>query len=181
MLKRSLNSLKILFFAKKHLQICPRSIILIIVIIIDFGDGMDSTARKHSKKRDAILGVMEATGSHPGARWVYEELKPHIPGLSLGTVYRNINLFREEGKLISVGVVKGEERFDARVQAHPHFICTKCGKVIDIPGMESGKFEKTMEKEMRDGDIPGNLRIDYRRTTFYGLCGNCKEPPQPEL
>jgi Fur family peroxide stress response transcriptional regulator len=142
---------------------------------------MDNPVRKHSKKRDAILGVMKGTVSHPGARWVYEQLKPRIPGLSLGTVYRNISLFREEGELVSVGVVNGEERFDARVQPHPHFVCTKCGKIIDLPLMESGKFEKAMEAGMREGNIPGDPHIDYRRTVFYGLCENCKEPPQPEL
>jgi Fur family peroxide stress response transcriptional regulator len=142
---------------------------------------MGNPVRKHSRKRDAILDVMKATVSHPGALWVYEQLKPRIPGLSLGTVYRNINLFQEEGELVSLGVVKGEERFDARIQPHPHFICTKCGKVIDLPFMESGEFERVMEEEMREEDIPGNPRIDYRRTVFYGLCGNCKEPSQPVL
>jgi Fur family peroxide stress response transcriptional regulator len=142
---------------------------------------MGNSVRKHSRKRDAILDVMKATVSHPGALWVYEQLKPRIPGLSLGTVYRNINLFQEEGELVSLGVVKGEERFDARVQPHPHFVCTKCGKVIDLPCMESGEFERAMEAEMRKEGIPGNPRIDYRRTVFYGLCGDCKEPPQPVL
>jgi Fur family peroxide stress response transcriptional regulator len=153
---------------------------LIIVIIISLGDSVEGAVRKHSKKRDAILGVMKATSSHPGARWVYEQLMPCIPGLSLGTVYRNISLFREEGELVSVGVVRGEERFDARVQPHPHFICTKCGKIIDLPITESGRLKKVKVKA-REEDIPENLYIDYRKTVFYGLCGDCKEPTQPEL
>jgi Fur family peroxide stress response transcriptional regulator len=70
---------------------------------------VDNPVRKHSKKQDAILEVMKATVSHPGARWVYEQLKSRIPGLSLGTVYRNISLFQEEGELVSLGVVKGED------------------------------------------------------------------------
>jgi Fur family peroxide stress response transcriptional regulator len=142
---------------------------------------MNIPARKHSKKRDAILKVMRGTVSHPGARWVYEQIKSGIPGLSLGTVYRNIKLFREEGGLASVGVVNGEERFDARVEPHPHFICTKCGKIIDLPLLEDEKFEKAMEARLREDTVPGKPRIDYRRTVFYGLCGDCKEPTQPEL
>jgi Fe2+ or Zn2+ uptake regulation protein len=131
--------------------------------------------RKHSRKRDAILGAMKATLSHPGARWVYEQLKPRIPGLSLGTVYRNIRLLREEGELASAGVVKGEERFDARVEPHPHFVCVKCGKIVDIPLTESGKFKKTMETGMRAEAFPADLHIDYRRTVFNGLCAGCSE------
>jgi Fur family peroxide stress response transcriptional regulator len=137
------------------------------------GDEMDGTGRKHSKKRDEIFKIIRSTSSHPGARWVYEELKPHIPGLSLGTVYRNINLFREEGALISVGVVKGEERFDARVEPHPHFVCTGCGRVIDIPYAESRDLQETMKMEILGEDTPEGLCIDYRKTVFYGTCGSC--------
>ena len=59
--------------------------------------------RKHSKKRDAIYECVRSTKTHPSAEWVYSRLKPEIPDLSLGTVYRNLNLFQQEGRLISVG------------------------------------------------------------------------------
>ena len=45
--------------------------------------------RKHSKKRDAIYECLRNTTTHPSAEWVYAQLKPTIPDLSLGTVYRN--------------------------------------------------------------------------------------------
>ena len=66
-----------------------------------------SVERKYSRKREAILETIRSTKCHPTAQWVYEQLKPRIPDLSLGTVYRNISLFRQEGKLVSVGVVNG--------------------------------------------------------------------------
>ena len=43
-------------------------------------------------------------------RWVYDKLKPEIPDLSLGTVYRNIALFKDEGKVSVICNVNGEER-----------------------------------------------------------------------
>ncbi|MDR1933010.1 MAG: transcriptional repressor, partial [Spirochaetales bacterium] len=90
---------------------------------------MQRAGTKHSKKRDAILEVIMASRSHPGAQWIYNQLKPRIPGLSLGTVYRNISLFMSEGSVVSVGVVNGEERFDGRTEPHPHLVCVRCGKV----------------------------------------------------
>ncbi|MDR1950380.1 MAG: transcriptional repressor [Spirochaetaceae bacterium] len=122
--------------------------------------------RKHSKKRDAILRAIQSTSSHPCAKWVYDRLKPSIPGLSLGTVYRNINLFREEGTVISVGVVDGEERFDGRVSPHPHGVCDRCGRVVDLPcpGPEA-------PDDRREGTT--GFVIDYRKTVFYGLCPDC--------
>jgi Fur family peroxide stress response transcriptional regulator len=126
-------------------------------------------SRKHSKKRDEILALIRSTATHPSARWVYERLKPLIPALSLGTVYRNISLFREEGELVSLGVVRGEERFDGRVEAHPHFVCSRCGKVIDIPEISN----ETLGNIGTLGEERG-FKIEAARTVFYGLCGDCR-------
>jgi Fur family peroxide stress response transcriptional regulator len=125
--------------------------------------------KKHSRKRDGILDLIRSTDSHPSAAWVYERLKPLFPRLSLGTVYRNIRGFREEGELASVGVVRGEERFDGRVEPHPHFVCSRCGKIVDID----------LDMEKTQGITGGaliapDLLVDPRKTVFYGLCGDCR-------
>ncbi|MDR1374763.1 MAG: transcriptional repressor [Treponema sp.] len=125
--------------------------------------------RKHSKKRDAILEIIRSTISHPGARWVYDRLKSRIPGLSLGTVYRNINVFREEGTVASLGVVNGEERFDGTVAPHSHLICENCGRVLDLPGEVQAELSGALPFE-----IPG-FTVDKRKTVFYGLCDGCRD------
>ena len=63
--------------------------------------------RKHSRKRDAILDCMRHTTCHPTAEWVYQQLKPVFPDLSLGTVYRNLSVFKASGMIQSIGVVNG--------------------------------------------------------------------------
>ena len=77
-------------------------------------------AVRYSKKREAILEAIRSTKTHPSADWVYQTLKPTHPDLSLGTVYRNLDFFRQHGTIISVGVVKGQERFDATTTPHTH-------------------------------------------------------------
>jgi Fur family peroxide stress response transcriptional regulator len=139
-----------------------------MIIIIIMVKGLVNKKKKHSKKRDEILKLIRSTGSHPSARWVYEQLKPVFPRLSLGTVYRNIKTCREEGELVSVGVVEGEERFDGRVQPHPHFICSRCGKIIDIGG-------DTNETIGIPGAMFPDLYVDHRKTVFYGFCGECRQ------
>ena len=81
-------------------------------------------ARKNSKKRQVILEALAATTAHPTAQELYQQLKPDYPDLSLGTVYRNLSLFAEEGDAMSVGVFRGQERFDART--NPTRTCTVC-------------------------------------------------------
>ena len=85
-----------------------------------------ATIRKRSRKRDAILACVRATTCHPSAEWVYQRLKPTIPDLSLGTVYRNLSMFKDEGLVISVGTVGGLERFDGNTKPHTHFVCARC-------------------------------------------------------
>jgi Fur family peroxide stress response transcriptional regulator len=127
-------------------------------------------SRKHSKKRDEILAAIRSSASHPSARWVYERLKPLIPALSLGTVYRNINLLREKGELVSLGVVRGEERFDGRVKPHPHVVCPRCGRVIDIPEIPNEALGSVI---LETGKERG-FNIEPARTVFYGLCEDCR-------
>ena len=123
--------------------------------------------RKYSRQREAILSKICSTTSHPTADWIYQELKEEFPNLSLGTVYRNLVLFREDGAIVSVGNVNGQERFDGNILPHGHFVCKKCAAVIDInlPDNQS-------ELIANPCSIKGNKveRIDF---TAYGTCYMC--------
>ncbi len=123
---------------------------------------------KHFKKREAILNCLRSTKTHPSAEWVYTQLKPQIPNLSLGTVYRNLALFKETGEAISIGTVKGIERFDGNTAPHVHYICTACGAVIDLPYIDVPK-ELQSAAESGSGGTVCNCQL-----TFTGICANCK-------
>jgi Fur family peroxide stress response transcriptional regulator len=145
-------------------------IVIIIELIMDY-----LRERKHSKKRDAILELIQSTECHPSAQWIYDKLRPVIRDLSLATVYRNINLFIEEGLVVSCGVVGGEERFDGVASPHPHIICVRCGKVSDLP-CPQGETIKALEDNWKNEERSGageNFSIDFRKTVFYGVCQDC--------
>ncbi|MDR1625337.1 MAG: transcriptional repressor [Spirochaetia bacterium] len=131
-----------------------------------------AVTKKHSKKRDAILREMLATTRHPGAQWVHERLKARIPDLSLGTVYRNIGLFVQEGLLRPLGVINGEERFDAHVEPHPHRVCISCGRIEDVPCPNEALLKRLHGK---NAGGPGGFQIDFRKTVFYGVCPHCSD------
>ena len=122
---------------------------------------------KHFRKRDAILTYLQGTTAHPSAEMVYADLKQQIPDLSLGTVYRNLNLFKEQGLAITVGTVKGVERFDGTVQPHVHFFCTDCGAVLDLPKMDVPQQLVSTAA----GQIGGT--VEQCQMTFTGLCRDC--------
>ena len=125
------------------------------------------TRTKHFRKRDAILNCVCSTTEHPSAEWVYEHVKEEMPDISLATVYRNLSLFKEQGKIISLGTVKGVERFDGNTDPHVHFICAGCGRVLDLPGMKVPE-----ELNAAAGRESGGQVISCQ-LNFTGLCENC--------
>ncbi len=121
-----------------------------------------------SKKRDAIYNAILNDKSHPSAHTVYAGLKDKIPDLSLGTVYRNIALFKNQGKIVTVSTIGGEERYDATVNPHMHFVCSKCGDVVDI----SEHLDLSRYEEKIEGKI--NVKIESHNVIFNGSCNSCK-------
>ncbi|MDR2421128.1 MAG: transcriptional repressor [Oscillospiraceae bacterium] len=127
-----------------------------------------SIKRKHSRRRDAIAAAICDSREHPSAEAVYRSLKPRFPSLSLGTVYRNISMLREEGVIKSVGAVSGEERFDGDLSDHPHFVCERCGAVMDISEDFSPRLSAAEEVASRYG-----VAVTRRALVYYGVCAVC--------
>ncbi len=118
-----------------------------------------------SSKREAIYKTIASTKSHPSAQWVYEQLKDEIPNLSLGTVYRNLALFKQQGKIISVATVDGEERIDADVSDHAHFVCDQCSSVYDLHQSELSPLERELTQK--------GFEIQRKNVVFHGRCSKC--------
>ena len=127
---------------------------------------MEKTS-KHFKKRDAILTCLRSTPEHPSADWIYAKLKPEYPDISLGTVYRNLTLFKQQGIISSLGTVSGVERFDANTEPHVHFICTNCDAVIDLPQMAVPKALCRQAANDAGGEVAAC------QLTFTGVCNSC--------
>ena len=126
-------------------------------------------SKKRFRKRDAILNCLRGTKAHPSAEALYAQLKPEIPDLSLGTVYRNLNLFKEQGLAMSVATVNGVERFDGNTEPHVHFICTDCSAVIDLETMCVPDSLVSAAADCCGGQITGC------QLSFSGICRSCLE------
>ena len=126
-------------------------------------------AAKHFRKRDAILSCLRQTTEHPSADWVYAKLKPEIPDLALGTVYRNLTLFKDQGLIASLGTVGGVERFDGNVTPHVHFICTACHRVTDLSQIQVPEELNASASRASGG------QVESCQLTFRGRCAGCKE------
>ena len=120
---------------------------------------------RHSDVRDKIYEYLCGTKTHPSANMIYNDLKPSIPKLSLGTVYTNLKLFEELGQVIRVANVNGFERYDADTSEHVHLACDECGAVIDIMDADIRKAKKACQA--------GQAQIKSIQIVLHGTCEKC--------
>ena len=120
---------------------------------------------RHSDVRDKIYEYLCGTKAHPSANMIYNDLKPSIPKLSLGTVYTNLKLFEDLGQVIRVANVNGSERYDADTSEHVHFVCDECGAVIDIMDADIKKAKKACQA--------GQAKIKNIQIVLHGTCERC--------
>lgn len=121
---------------------------------------------KYSRQREAILAYLHSTKEHPTAEKVYMELRAQFPKLSLGTVYRNLNLLAESGEILRLSCGDSTDHFDATVTPHYHFVCRKCDKILDLE-MSSLDFIEERAAENFQGKVQGH------QVYFYGECEDC--------
>lgn len=120
---------------------------------------------RHSHQRDMIYNYVLSTKEHPSAEMIYEDLKKVEPALSLGTVYRNLKLLEELGMVKKVTNVNNVERYDAMTEDHVHFVCSKCGAVIDLPDFDQAAVRANFQTAVGE--------VNWVNIIIGGICKDC--------
>lgn len=123
---------------------------------------------RYSHQRERIYEYLTRSCEHPSAEMVYNDLRPEIPGLSLGTVYRNLKLLEELGKVRRVAAYQGTERYDAITEDHIHFLCCRCGRLRDVACTSPDSIRRAITLE--DG-----CRMTKLDLTITGICPDCAD------
>lgn len=121
---------------------------------------------KHSRQRDSIKAFLKDRFDHPTADTVYTCIREEYPNISLGTVYRNLNLLVELGEIQKLTCGDGKDHFDYNTAPHYHFVCNCCGAVQDLPLEPQANIE-AIAQQYTDGQIESHM------TYFYGICCDC--------
>ncbi len=122
-------------------------------------------ALKHSKQREAILAELRSRKDHPTAEDLYFTLKAEMPNLSLGTVYRNLNMLASDGVILKISF-EGADRYDGNRELHYHFQCLECGKVTDV---DMPPFNDINSK----AQAFAKGQIETHELIFSGVCNEC--------
>ena len=122
---------------------------------------------RKTKQRYVILEELCKVTCHPSADELYNMVRRKLPRISMGTVYRNLDLLARDGVIQTLEISGTQKRFDGNASNHYHMRCLRCGKVADAHMKKVIPMEDVI-KEVTDFEIVGY------RLEFIGLCPQCR-------
>jgi len=113
--------------------------------------------------RKLVLESLRAAPCHADANWVYDQVRKQLPGVSLGTIYRTLNVLVEAGLIRMLHCGDRHARYDAHLQPHDHAICQDCGALVEAEIFRGQGTAKAT-----------GFAIWGHHLDFYGLCPACQ-------
>jgi Fur family transcriptional regulator, peroxide stress response regulator len=122
---------------------------------------------RSSNQRSLVHQIVESAQDHPTAQAVFERARRRLPAISLGTVYRNLQLLAEQGLLLERKVDKRPARYEANRYRHYHICCLQCGALEDL----SVPYQKVLDRRVQK---MVQYKLQEHRMEFYGICPQCQ-------
>jgi Fur family ferric uptake transcriptional regulator len=94
-------------------------------------------------------------------------VRRRLPHISLGTVYRNLEILSAHGLIGKLELTCHQRRYDGEVGKHYHVCCVRCGRVDDAP------ISRLAHLEAAVGKVCG-YEVFGHRIEFKGICPRCK-------
>jgi Fur family ferric uptake transcriptional regulator len=121
-------------------------------------------------QRKVIFEELKRVQTHPTADEIYEVVRKRLPRISLGTVYRNLDILSENGLIQKLKPGIPQMRFDGNPREHLHITCSHCGSVEDANIEPSDDILENLE------NILGKLTkygVFGHKLELMGFCGSC--------
>lgn len=123
--------------------------------------------RRATKQRATILEILRNTRSHPTADQIYDAVRQQIPNISKGTVYRNLQVLREDGSISELNLSGTISRYEEKQSRHYHFRCEKCGRVFDLDEPVNTEIDKKVSAST-------GFKVSHHQLEFRGICNDCQ-------
>ena len=123
--------------------------------------------RRSSSQRKLVREIIEEAHDHPAAQTVFERARKRMPSISLGTVYRNLQLLVGQGLLLERKIGNRPARYEAQRRRHYHISCVECGALEDLAVPYQEVLDRRVQRLVR-------YRLREHRMEFYGICPRCQ-------
>ena len=126
-------------------------------------------------QRVELIRLIAASEGHPSASRLYEQIKVQFPTMSLATVYKTLDLLKELGEVLEIGL-RDDSHYDGnKPYPHPHLICVKCQRIMD------GELDGAVQNMVEEVEHNFGFQIVKHQLDFYGICPDCQNKNVPEL
>ena len=143
-------------------------VLVIITVMKKDSFNLNNLDLRLTRQRQVILDEFRRADAHLTADEVFERVRRIVPRVSLGTVYRNLEILYSHGLLNKLETAGHQKLFEANTKDHHHMRCEKCDELFDIPA-QSINFDVQSVRAGKGFEITGY------RLELLGICAQCKE------
>lgn len=123
---------------------------------------------RETRQRKVVMDILKNTKEHPDALWIFQRAQEMTSKISLGTIYRTLELLVREGKINKFYDTNAVARFDGDITPHHHLICRSCGRILDW-------VDKSLDEKVKEvGEKTKFKDISYE-VFIYGICPDCQK------
>lgn len=130
-----------------------------------FAEALKADGLRMTHQRLEVIRELAGATQHPGADELFRAVRQRVPTISRDTVYRTLSTLESRG-LIERITTPGAARFDPDTSVHHHFLCVRCGRILDLGTDESCRLE--MPAELAGVDEITSVRLEIK-----GVCAAC--------
>ena len=127
-----------------------------------------SQGHRMTPQRLAVLKILLNYNEHLSVEQIHERVKVDFPMTSLATIYKTVGTLKDIGEVMELSFSDESNRYDGEAYPHPHLICVKCKKIMDVDVEELGELP---------GDVAGKTgyQIVGYRFDIFGICPKCQD------
>jgi Fur family peroxide stress response transcriptional regulator len=137
-----------------------------------FARALRESGLRLTHQRLEVAREIAGSDKHPSVEAIYSGVRERVPTISLDTVYRTLGALEDLGLIDRVDVMAGPARYDPNLENHHHFICARCGLILDLPGAAYEGLE--VPQAVADLGEVESISVQLR-----GLCKECRGRTNP--
>lgn len=120
-------------------------------------------------QRRLLLKLIRDAQVHIDAKELYRRAIGKDQSISLGTVYRNLHLFKELGLVNERRLGQAQCYYEIKqTPEHHHLVCQCCGKIVDFESPLIGKLVDKVQHE-------NGFNVTKVELYLEGYCAECEK------
>lgn len=122
---------------------------------------------RNTKQKETIKVILSRPGNrlHPTINEIIKMVEKEDNSIGQATIYRQVNRLVKDNILKRIPTKEGF-RYDITSFLHGHFVCQKCGRIIDL-------YDKNYQVLITELENKYSIKIHESNLINEGICEEC--------